>query len=102
MVAVFAKKIDKSSLKVIFFPREIYISFNFDPKKAYEATIPLFEEIDPDNSRYEVLSTKLEITMKKANGASWPVLRPDPNVTDKIRFGVDASKKTWEDTYNEA
>ena len=93
MLAVFAKKIDKSSLKVTFSPREIYISFNFDPKKAYEATIPLFEEIDPDNSRYEVLSMKLEITMKKANGASWPVLRPDPNVTEKIRFGVDAIKK---------
>lgn len=69
------------------------ISFKFDPEKAYEATIPLFGEIDPEGSRYEVLSTKLEVTMKKANGASWPVLRPDPNVTDRIRFGVDASRK---------
>lgn len=28
--------------------------------------------------------------MKKANGMSWPVLRPDPTVTDRIKFGVDS------------
>jgi hypothetical protein len=93
VLAVFAKKIDKPSLQVSFKPREVSISFNFDQAKAYKTTIPLFDEIDPENSRYQVLSTKLEITMKKANGASWPVLRPDPNVTDRIKFGVDASKK---------
>jgi len=93
VLAVFAKKIDKSSLKVDFAPRQIEISFDFDPHKRYAATIPLYEEINPENSRYEVLSTKLEITMKKANGASWPVLRPDPNVTDRIKFGVDSKNK---------
>ena len=90
VLAVFAKKIDKSSLNVTFSPREIIVEFTFDPRKRYSATIPLYEEIDPENSRYEVLSMKLEITMKKANGASWPVLRPDPNVTEKIKFGVDS------------
>jgi CS domain len=87
---VFAKKIDASSLKVKFSPRELDISFTFDPKKRYQTVIPLYEEIDPEKSKYEVLSMKLEITMKKANGTSWPVLRPDPNVTEKIKFGVDS------------
>ena len=90
VLAVFAKKIDKSSLNVDFSPRQLVVEFTFDPRKRYSATIPLYEEIDPKNSRYEVLTTKLEITMKKANGASWPVLRPDPNVTERIKFGVDS------------
>jgi hypothetical protein len=92
VLAVFAKKIDPNSLKVSFAPREINISFDFDMRKRYAATIPLYNEIDPGSSRHEVLSTKLEITMKKANGISWPVLRPDPNVTERIKFGVDATK----------
>jgi len=90
VVAVFAKKIDESSVHVDFAPRELVIEFTFDPQKRYAATIPLYEEIDPAASRYEILSTKLEITMKKANGVSWPVLRPDPNVMERIKFGVDS------------
>lgn len=90
VLAVFAKKIDKSSVHVAFSPRDLHIEFTFDPQKRYAATIPLYEEIEPAASRYEILSTKLEITMRKANGASWPVLRPDPNVTDRIKFGVDS------------
>jgi hypothetical protein len=78
-------------LKVVFSPRQVGISFDFEPLKRYSATIDLFEEIDPEASRYEVLSTKLEITMKKANGASWPCLRPDPNIKDRITFGVGTS-----------
>jgi hypothetical protein len=92
VLAIFAKKIDQSALKVLFSPREIRIAFDFETQKRYAATIPLYGEINPDTSCFEVLSTKLEVTMKKANGVSWPVLRPDPTVTDQIRFGVDASK----------
>jgi len=90
VLAIFAKKIDKSSVHVDFAPRELVIEFMFDPQKRYEGSIPLYEEIDPAASRYEILSTKLEITMRKANGASWPVLRPDPNVTERVTFGVDS------------
>jgi hypothetical protein len=90
VLAIFAKKIDSSTVSVTFAPRELNVSFDFEPRKRYTSTIPLYDEIDPDNSRFEVLSMKLEITMKKANGVSWPVLRPDPNVTQKIKFGVDS------------
>ena len=95
VLAIFAKKIDKSSVSVEFASRQLSIGFNFDPRKRYEATIPLYNEIEPEQSRYEVLSTKLEITLKKANGASWPVLRPDPNVTEKFKFGVDSRVNAW-------
>jgi len=93
VLAIFAKKIDKSSVHVNFASRELVVGFTFDPAKRYAATIPLYEEIDPAASRFEILSTKLEITMRKANGASWPVLRPDPNVMERVKFGVDAQGK---------
>ena len=94
VLAVFAKKIDPSSVNVMFSPRQLSINFEFAPQKRYTATIPLYGEIDPEKSRYEILSMKLEITMKKANRASWPVLRPDPNVTEKFKFGVDSRNNT--------
>jgi CHORD/CS domain len=90
VLAIFARKIDVSTVQVAFSPRELNVSFDFDPHKRYTATIPLYDEIDSNSSRFQVLSMKLEITMKKANGASWPVLRPDPNVTQMIKFGVDS------------
>lgn len=92
VLSIFAKNIDKSSVNIQFAPRQLDISFAFDEQKRYVATIPLYEEIDPAESKYIVLSMKLEITMKKANGASWPVLRPDPNITERITFGVDAKR----------
>ena len=78
----------------MFEPRQLTIEFTFDPRKRYSAVIPLYDEIDPDKSQYEVLSTKLEITMRKANGMSWPVLRPDPTVTQNIKFGVDSRARS--------
>ena len=90
VLAIFARKIDERSLNVTFEPRQLIIGFDFDLRKRYTAVIPLYHEIDPRNSRFEVLSTKLEVTMKKANGVSWPVLRPDPNATQNIKFGVDS------------
>ena len=76
VLAIFAKKIDKSSLNVTFSNREISIEFRFDAHKRYTAAIPLYEEIDPVNSKYEISPMKLEVTMKKANRVNWPTLRP--------------------------
>jgi CS domain len=90
VLSIFARNIDSSTVKVTFLPRQLDISFVFDGKKRYAAEIPLYEEIDPAESKYTVLSMKLEITMKKANSSSWPVLRPDPNVTERVTFGVDS------------
>jgi len=84
--------LDEATLNVTFCPQEIIIAFDFDQRKRYSAIIPLFDEIDPESSRYEVLSTKLEVTMNKANGASWSCLRPDPNMRDRITFGVGSSE----------
>lgn len=40
--------------------------------------------IDPATSSFKILGTKLEVNLVKANGASWPVLRSDEQLTGEI------------------
>lgn len=39
--------------------------------------MPLYAAIDPEKTTFKILGTKLELTLAKADGASWPVLRSD-------------------------
>ncbi|KAJ1532409.1 hypothetical protein HK405_001194, partial [Cladochytrium tenue] len=66
----------------------------FQDGKVYELDTPLALPIDPAASRYEVLSTKIEIVLKKANGLSWPTLEPSEGVVSWTTFGVSGSVGT--------
>jgi hypothetical protein len=44
--------------------------------------------IDPQGSTFEVLSTKIELSLKKANGISWASIEPNSNVTTWTTFGT--------------
>jgi hypothetical protein len=46
--------------------------------------VPLFGEIDTEKSSFKILGTKLELSLVKADGASWPVLRSDEELTGEI------------------
>ena len=50
----------------------------------YEATIPLYGPIDTEKSTFKILGTKLELTLVKADGQGWPVLRADERTTGEI------------------
>ena len=52
--------------------------------KQFTSEIPLFGAVDTEKSSYKVLGTKLELTLVKADGASWPVLRGDEALTGEI------------------
>jgi hypothetical protein len=82
----FLKKINKETAKVEFKSREILLDLRTtdNPVKHYKATIPLYATIDSDKSKYSILGTKLEVTLAKADGTSWPVLRSDDRVTGEI------------------
>lgn len=54
------------------------------PPKRYRAEVPLYGAIDAARSSHKVLGTKLELTLAKADGASWPVLRADEAPTGEI------------------
>lgn len=52
--------------------------------KRYKTEVPLFGPIDTEKSSFKILGTKLEVTLVKADGISWPVLRSDDRLTGEI------------------
>lgn len=82
----FLKKIDKAVSKVEFpeSGKEVMMDLKTSDGKQYEATIQLYGNIDTGKSTFKVLGTKLELTLAKADGAGWPVLRADEKPTGEI------------------
>lgn len=87
ITSFFLKKIVKDKAKVEFHARTVsldLVTSDTPTPKRYRADVPLFAEIDPAKSTFKVLGTKLEVTLAKADGASWPVLRSDDRLTGEI------------------
>ena len=87
IASFFLKKIAKDVASVTF-PSESELALDLPttdvPPKRYKQVVPLFGLIKPDECNFQVLSTKLEVTRAKADGASWPVLRADEKRTGEI------------------
>ena len=56
--------------------------------KKYKMDTQLFQPIDPEHCQYKVMGTKVELSLKKANGISWASLEPSENVAAWTTFGV--------------
>lgn len=87
IASFFLKKIDKEAAKVEFRERELgldLLTTDTPVPKRYRAQVPLYGAIDPAKSTYKVLGTKLEVSLAKADGSSWPVLRSDDRPTGEI------------------
>ena len=44
----------------------------------------MYAAIKPEESKFRILGTKLEMTLAKADGTSWPVLRSDDRLTGEM------------------
>lgn len=53
-------------------------------KKRYKTELPLYGEIVTAQSKYKIMGTKLELTLVKPDGLSWPTLRSDEQRTSEI------------------
>ncbi|KAL7914776.1 HSP20-like chaperone [Trichoderma velutinum] len=86
IASLFLKKIKKEIAKVDFKAKEIDLDLTTSDAtpKRYTATLPLFAGIDTEKSSFKILGTKLELTLVKADGSSWPVLRSDEQLTGEI------------------
>lgn len=86
IASFFLKKIDKDKAKVKFLPQSIDLDLVTadTPPKRYVAEVPLFAPIDTEKSSYKILGSKLEVTLAKADGSSWSVLRSDDRATGEI------------------
>lgn len=86
IASFFLKKIVKDTAKVEFQDRGLNLDLTTsDPTpKHYAAEVPLYGPIDTEKSAFKILGSKLELTLVKADGASWPVLRGDEALTGEI------------------
>ncbi|KAI0521422.1 Pyruvate/Phosphoenolpyruvate kinase-like domain-containing protein [Xylaria bambusicola] len=86
IASFFLKKIDSARATVEFNPNSLDLDLPTDEPapKRYKASVPLFGEIDVQKSTFKILGTKLEVSLYKADGASWPVLRSDDQRTGEI------------------
>ncbi|KAJ3277102.1 hypothetical protein HDV01_000154 [Terramyces sp. JEL0728] len=87
-VSVFAKKVNKEESKVVFGKQRLEVDIKFLDGSIHKLHTDLFQPIVPDQSTFEILSTKIEIILKKANGISWAVLEQNANVTSWTTFGI--------------
>lgn len=86
IASFFLKKIDKDKAVVKFQGQSIDLDLitTDTPPKRYAAVVPLFAPIDTEKSSYKILGSKLEVTLVKADGSPWPVLRSDDRNTGEI------------------
>ena len=86
IASFFLKKINKDEAKIAFQNQTLVLDLvTSDPiPKRYKTEVPLFAQIDTDKSAFKILGTKLEVTLVKADGSSWPVLRSDDRLTGEI------------------
>ncbi len=91
VVTLFAKGIPKDEVKVDLHPKSLQISFPTPSGPDFEYKLnSLYADIDPSASTAKILSTKVEITLRKAQpGQKWSSLEsnqtPDdskPNLTE--------------------
>jgi len=86
IASFFLKKIAKDKASISFAPTSLSLDLptTDTPPKRYKNVVQLFGAIDAQASSFKIMGTKLEVTLVKADGASWPVLRADDRRTGEI------------------
>ena len=85
IASLYLKKIDKLAATVHFSSTTtIDLDLPTSDSKRYKATLPLFGQVDTNKSSWKITGTKMELTLAKVDGNSWPVLRADERRTGEI------------------
>jgi hypothetical protein len=87
ILSVFGKGMDPAATTVSFTPHHVGVEGRFKNGDTFSFASPLFQPIRPEACKYVVLGTKVELTLAKANGLSWPALEPTDNVVSFTTFG---------------
>ena len=77
-----AKGVPKDKAIIDIQPRSLTISFPLQTSSDYDFSLePLFAEIDPSTSSFSIMSTKVEVVLKKSQpGQKWPTLETNEPV----------------------
>jgi len=84
IASLYLKKIEKEKAKVEFLEQSVEVDLPTADRKRYKTSVPLYALIDMGKSSFKIMGTKLELTLAKADGSSWPVLRSNERATGEI------------------
>lgn len=84
--SLYLKKVDKATSKVEFRSdgTAVDVDLRTADGKQYQTAVPLYGKVNPETSRFAIKTTKVDLTLEKADGLSWPVLRSDEKLTGEI------------------
>ncbi|XP_042053165.1 protein SGT1 homolog isoform X2 [Salvia splendens] len=97
VVTIFAKGIPANYVVVDFGEQILSITIEVPGEEAYHFQPRLFGKIVPSKSKYEVMSTKIEIRLAKADAVHWTSLefRRDVAVVQKVNVPTGNEKPTY-------
>ncbi|TFY55840.1 hypothetical protein EVJ58_g7994 [Rhodofomes roseus] len=89
-VSVFAKQADKERSIVKIEENFIHLDLYLPASKRFRKSIELFGPVDPSASSFKYYGTKIEVSLKKADARSWPVLEKSTRDLSNVNitFGV--------------
>ncbi|CBI22624.3 protein SGT1 homolog isoform X2 [Vitis vinifera] len=99
VVTIFAKGVPDENVVVDFGEQILSVSIDVPGDVAYHFQPRLFGKIIPDKCRYEVLSTKIEIRLAKAEEIHWTSLEFSKENTVPQRINVSTSVASQRPTY---
>jgi hypothetical protein len=87
IISLFAKNVDEYKTNIGFEEQKLKVDVQFQDGTVHKYYTDLFQPINPLQSAFKILSSKIEIVLKKANGISWAAINPK-NVTSWTTFGL--------------
>ncbi|WWC60314.1 uncharacterized protein I303_102885 [Kwoniella dejecticola CBS 10117] len=98
-VSAFAKGADKEKSIVKFEQQQLHLDLFLPANKRVTKTISLYGPINPENSTFRILGTKVDIVLQKPSAISWPLLELPPPGTElppgyALTFGVSGRTGT--------
>ncbi|KAK7380390.1 hypothetical protein VNO78_32900 [Psophocarpus tetragonolobus] len=99
VVTIFAKKIPKESITVDFGEQILSVSINVPGEDPYAFQHRLFGKIVPSNCRYDILATKIEIRLAKAELIHWTTLEFTREIVVPQRVNTSSVTVTQRPSY---
>ncbi|KAK8657231.1 hypothetical protein V6N13_035482 [Hibiscus sabdariffa] len=90
VVTIFAKGIPRECVEVNYGEQILSVAINAPGKAAYHFQPRLFGKIIPDKCRYDVLATKIEIRLAKAEPVHWTSLEYSREAVVPQRINVSS------------
>ncbi|XP_077200232.1 protein SGT1 homolog isoform X2 [Paroedura picta] len=92
IVTVMIKNVKKEDVNVQFSEKELNASVRVSPEEDYRLKLHLLHSIVPEQSTFKVLSTKIEMKLKKPEAVRWEQLEGDGGSPKLKHFTPDATQ----------